>query len=272
MDLNKQTNTHTYFLTFLPWHHRSTSLGTQAHEANDFLAITVDDILNWTPQQLRQQCFQFGLVSEALDGDVATLRTVFLKHWRAAIAAATGAATQGTKVDGAGTASANESLPRSPGGQFVTPLASSQAAGASNAPSVPFQDGVFSRLERDVDPVPWALDPENFATVNAMDSLPEGMFLTPRWDPYASVRGASPAAETEDVGAGHIRRPRSTPLGPPRAHNLFGKRPRGTPRRMDTLHGGRDGKASPESEHGTADAMQAETTSEGGYRVRAPKR
>ena len=58
----------------------STSLGTQVHEANDFLAITTDDILNWTPQQLCQQCFQFGLVSEAPEGGVATLRTLFLKH------------------------------------------------------------------------------------------------------------------------------------------------------------------------------------------------
>ena len=250
----------------------SPSLGTPAHEANDFLAITADDILNWTPQRLRRQCFQFGLVSEAPEGDVATLRTVFLKHWRAAVAAATGAATQETEADGAGAASASESLPRSPGGQFVTPPASPQATGAPSAPSVPFQDGVFSRPERDTDPVPWALDPENFATVDAMDSLAEGMFLTPGRDPYASARGASPDEATDDGGAGYVPRPRSTPLGPSMARNLFGTRPRGTPRRPDTLHGGRDGKASPESDHGTADAMEAETASEGGDRARALKR
>ena len=99
----------------------STSLGTQAREVDDFLTITRDDILNWTPQRLRRQCFQFGLVNEAPEGDVTTLRAVFLKHWTAAVSAASAAATQETEGDGAGAGTASEGLPRSLGRQWVTP-------------------------------------------------------------------------------------------------------------------------------------------------------
>ena len=104
----------------------STSLGTQAHDVHDYLTITQEDILNWTPQRLRRQCFQFGLVSEAPEGDVATLRTVFLRHWRAAFTAAYEAATQEPTGDGAAGGNASEDLPRAQGGQCVTPPASTQ--------------------------------------------------------------------------------------------------------------------------------------------------
>ena len=182
----------------------STSLGTQAHDAEDILAITEEDILNWSPRRLRRQCFQFGLISEAPEGDVETLRTVFLKHWRAAVAAAYAADTQDTESDGTGDDSVSEGLTRSPGGRFVTPPASPRAPGVLSAPSVPFQEGAYQRPERDVDPVPWDLDTEAFAAVDAMDSLVEGMFLTPGRDPYASARDTSPAAAMAGNGDDHV--------------------------------------------------------------------
>ena len=253
----------------------STSLGTKAQDANAFRAITADDILNWTHRRLRRQCLQFGLVGETPEGDVATLRTVFLRHWRAAVAAATGAATQETEADGAGAASPSESLPRSPGGQFVTPPASPQAAGASSAPSVPFQDGSFPRPERDVDPVPWDLDPDDFAAIDALDSPAEGMLLMPGRDPYASAREASPEAAMDSADDARVPRPRSTPLDASMACNLLGGQPCGTPRRPGKQHGGRDGKASPASDNNSVAAMDAETASDGGvpwHRVGASKR
>ena len=110
------THTHTHILAMAP-SGGSTSLGTQARKVDDFLTITRDDILNWTPQRLRRQCFQFGLVNEAPEGDVTTLRAVFLKHWTAAVSAASAAATQETEGDGAGASAASEGLPHSLRGQ-----------------------------------------------------------------------------------------------------------------------------------------------------------
>ena len=90
----------------------SPSLGPHAYEVHEFLTITQEDILNWSPQRLRRQCFQFGLIGEAPEGDVATLRTVFLQNWRAAITAAYAAATQATADNGTGAGSASEEVPR----------------------------------------------------------------------------------------------------------------------------------------------------------------
>ena len=118
------THTHTHTILAMAPSGGSTSLGTQAHEVDDFLTITRDDILNWTPQRLCRQCFQFGLVNEAPEGDVTTLRAVFLKHWRAAISAASTDATQETEGDGVGAGAASEGLPHSLCGQRVTPPAS----------------------------------------------------------------------------------------------------------------------------------------------------
>ena len=186
----------------------STSLGTQAREVDDFLTITRDDILNWTPQRLRRQCFQFGLVNEAPEGDVTTLRAVFLKHWRAAVSAASADATQETEGDGAGAGAASvgaasEGLPHSLGGQRVTPPASPPDYGV---PSVPLQDGAFQRPERDLAPVPWDLDTEDCAVVDALDSRAEGLLLTPGRDPYASGRGETPDAATHVAGDASDRR------------------------------------------------------------------
>ena len=60
-------------------------------------------------------------VIEAPEGHVATLRTLFLKHWRVAMTAAYAATVQEMKGDGVGIGSASEGLPHSPGGRFVTP-------------------------------------------------------------------------------------------------------------------------------------------------------
>ena len=92
---HEHTHTHTHILAMAP-SGGSTSLGPQAHETEDLLAITGDDILNWTPHRLRRQCFQFGLVGDAPEGDLSTLREVFLEHWRTAVAASQAAAPQGT--------------------------------------------------------------------------------------------------------------------------------------------------------------------------------
>ena len=78
-------------------------------------------------------------------------------------------------------------MPCSLGARFVTPLASPQAARTSSTPSIPFQEGAFLRPEREVDPVPWALDTKNFAEVDSHDSLAEGLVLTPGYNPYAST-------------------------------------------------------------------------------------
>ena len=185
----------------------STSLGTHAHEPEDLLAITEDDILTWTPHRLRRQCFQFGLVGDAPEGDLSTLREVFLEHWRTAVAASQAAAPQGTPQATDGVDSASGSLPRSPGGRFVTPPTSPRRPSGPSEPSVPFQNGAAARPDRDANPVPWALeheDPEDFAAVDACDSLEEGMWLTPGRDPYAFAKGESPDANTvgpgEDLG------------------------------------------------------------------------
>ena len=99
----------------------STSLGTQVYKVQAFLTLTEEDILNWSPQRLRRQCFQFGLIGEAPEGDVATLRSVFPQHWRAAITAAYVTALQDTESDDTGADSASEDLPRVQGGQGGTP-------------------------------------------------------------------------------------------------------------------------------------------------------
>ena len=136
--ISTTTTTHTHTILAMAPSGGSTSLGTQAHEAEDILAITEHDILNWSAHRLRRQCFQFGLISEAPEGDVDTLRRVFLEHWRAAIAAAYAADTQETERAGAGDDSASDGLTRSLGGRFVTPTASPRAPGVLSAPSVPF--------------------------------------------------------------------------------------------------------------------------------------
>ena len=254
----------------------SPSLGPHAYEVHDFLTITQEDILNWSPQRLRRQCFQFGLIGEAPEGDVATLRTVFLQHWRAAITAAYAAATQETAGDGTGAGSASEDLPRAQGGQGVTPPASPQGPGGPSAPSVPFQDGALSRPERDTTPVPW--DPESFAAVDELDSRAEGLVLTPGGDPYAPSDGGSPKTpddKLQGVGGDADGRPRGTPLGPSMARNLFGARPHAPSTDAGELHGDAPAFAAAERDDEEPDGMDFETASDGGgpwLRARAPKR
>ena len=243
----------------------STFLGTPAHNVHEYLTITQEDILNWTPQRLRRQCFQFGLVSEAPEGDVATLRTVFLRHWRAAFTTAYEAATLETMGDGAAGGNASEDLPRAQGGQCVTPPASTQGPGVPSAPSVPFQDGAFTRPERDATPVPW--DPESFAAVDALDSAAEGLVLTPGHDPYASPAGGSPKtphAPAKGAGENDDRRPCGIPSGPSLAGNIFDNRPHGTTRTTDAL-GGEKSHPTPEGRAAAApDGMDIETASDDG--------
>ena len=252
----------------------STSLGTQAHNVDEFLTITQEEILNWTPQRLRRQCFQFGLVSEAPEGDVTTLRAVFLEHWRAAVSAA----TQATKSGGAGAHCASECPPRSLGRQSVSRPASPLDAGVPCAPSVPFLDGVCARPERDLTPVPWDLDPEDFAAVDALDSRAEGLVLTPGRDPYASCRGETPEtpdAATPGAGDDCVHRPRTTPSGPSMACYLSGGISRGTPRGAGALHGDEDDYAPSGCDNEAMDDMDSEIVSDGGgpwQRARGPKR
>ena len=254
----------------------SPSLGPQAYEVHKFLTITQEDILNWSPQRLRRQCFQFGLIGEAPEGDVATLRTVFLQHWRAAISAAYAAATQATEGDGTGAGSASEDLPRAQGGQDVTPPASPQGPGVPSAPSVPFQDGAFSRPERDSTAVPW--DPESFLTVDELDSRAEGLVLTPGRDPYAPPDGGSPKTpddQSQGVGEDDDRRPRGTPSGPSMARNIFGARPRATPEGSSARHGDETDAAPAGRDNEVSDWMDIETANDGGgpwLCARAPKR
>ena len=255
----------------------SSSLGTQAHDVRDYLTITQEDILNWTPQRLRRQCFQFGLVSEAPEGDVATLRTVFIRHWRAAFTTAYEAATLETS-DGAAGGNASEDLPRAQGGQCVTPPASTQGPGVPSAPSVPFQDGAFTRPERDATPVPWDLDPESFVAMDALDSTAEGLVLTPGHDPYASPDGGSPKtpnAPEKGAGENDDRRPRGTPLGPSMARNIFGGRQGGPLRNTGALHGEKSHPAPEGREAAAPDGMDIETASDDGgpwLRARLRKR
>ena len=254
----------------------SPSLGPHAYEVHEFLTITQEDILNWSPQRLRRQCFQFGLIGEAPEGDVATLRTVFLQHWRAAITAAYAAATQETEGDGTGAGSASEDLPRAQGGQGVPPPASPQGPGVPSAPSVPFQEGAFSRPERDTTAVPW--DPESFAAVDDLDSRAEGLVLTPGRDPYAPSEGGSPKTPdetTHGVGEDAGRRPRGTPLGPSMARNIFGGGTRGTPRDASALHSGETAFAQAGRANEAETAMDIETASDDGgpwLRARVRKR
>ena len=254
----------------------SPSLGPHAYEVHEFLTITQEDILNWSPQRLRRQCFQFGLIGEAPEGDVATLRTVFLQHWRAAISAAYAAATQATEGDGTGAGSASEDLPRAQGGQNVTPPASPQGPGVPGEPSVPFQDGAFSRPERDSTAVPW--DPKSFVAVDELDSRAEGLVLTPGRDPYAPSAGGSPKTPNEKsqgVGDADDRPPRGMPLGPSMARNIFGARPRATPAGSGALHADATDAAPMGRDNEASDGMDFETASDGGgpwSRVRASKR
>ena len=276
---NKQTNTHTtthtHNLAMAP-SGGSPSLGPHAYEVHEFLMITQEDILNWSPQRLRRQCFQFGLIGEAPEGDVATLRTVFLQHWRAAISAAYTAATQATEGDGTGAGSASEDLPRALGGQDVTPPASPQGPGVPGEPSVPFQDGAFSRPERDSTAVPW--DPESFVAVDELDSRVEGLVLTPGRDPYAPPEGGSPKTPDENphgVDEDADRRPRGTPLGPSMARNIFGGRSSAPSKDAGALHDDATDFAPMGRKNEASDGMDFETASDGGgpwSLVHAPKR
>ena len=209
---------------------------------------------------------------------MATLRTVFLRHWRAAFTAAYEAATQEPTGDGAAGGNASEDLPRAQGGQCVTPPASTQGPGVPSAPSVPFQDGAFTRPERDSTPVPWDLDPESFAAVDALDSMAEGLVLTPGHDPYASPDGGSPktpVASANGAGENDDRQPRGRPSGPSMARKIFGGRQRGTPRTTSAMSGEETHREPEGRDTAVPDGMDIETASDDGgpwLRARVRKR
>ena len=111
--------------------------------------------------------------------------------------------------------------------------------------------------------------------MDARDSLAEGLVLTPGRDPYASARGESPATATANGRANDVPPPRSTPMRPSMARNIFGGPPRGTPRRPDLQNDRPDDEIHVANDADDVDEMDAETANDGGgpwLRVRAPKR
>ena len=98
-------------------------------------------------------------------------------------------------------------------------IASLQKGGqTSGVPNVPFAEWACGRPHQDVNPLPFALEPEELAMVDAMDSLTEGMFLTPGHEPYTHGSRLPSAKDLSsynvNIGDGNDLQQCRTPLGP----------------------------------------------------------
>ena len=119
----------------------------------------------------------------------------------------------------------------------------------------------------DLTPVPWDLDPEEFAMVDVLDLWVEGLLLTPGRDPYVSCRGETP--ETPDVAIPSVGndtncRLHKMPSGPFMAFNLSSHRSCGTPCGTGALHGNEDDYMPSVHDNETMDDMDSKTISDGG--------
>ena len=132
-----------------------------------------------------------------------------------------------------GSLSSGSGLLRTPGGRFLTPPALLQTGGPPNRePTIPFAKGASGCPNRDVNPLPFGLDPEDPAVVDALDSLAEGMVLTPGHDPYTQGYRSSSGADLSSYGDtddGDDQRQGRTPLVPSMARNIFGEEGRRFP-------------------------------------------
>ena len=177
---------------------------------DEFLRLTEADVHAWSDTKVIQACFEYGLVAEGDDSGEQTLRERLVELQRSLTAQAPPTQQAGPSSQGGvgqagpnahydasdGSLSSDSGLIRTPGGRFVTPPASPRRVRpTSGEPTVPFAEGAFGRPLRDVNPVPFALDPEDPAVVDTMDSLAEGMVLTPGHDPYAQDARSSSGAD-----------------------------------------------------------------------------
>ena len=132
-----------------------------------------------------------------------------------------------------GSLSSDNGLLRTPGGRFVTPPTLPRTGGPPNRePTIPFAKGASGHPNRDVNPIPFGLDPEDLAVVDALDSLAEGMVLTPGHDPYAHGYRSSSGADLSsygDMDDGDDQQQGRTPLVPSMARNIFGEEGRRFP-------------------------------------------
>ena len=208
---------------------------------DEFLRLTEAEVLAWSDTKVSQACFEYGLVAEGDDSGGQTLRERLVEllqslagklppSQHAVLSSPMGVGQAGTTAHfdaNDGSLSSESGLLRTPGGRFVTPPASPRRGGhTSGAPIVPFAEGECRRPHRDVNPLPFALDPEEPAVVDAMDSLAEGMVLTPGHDPYAHG-SRSPSAEDlssydADMDDGDELQQSRTPLGPSKERHVFG--------------------------------------------------
>ena len=236
------THTHTTILVMAP------SGGLPS--LDEFLQLPAADVQAWSDTKVIQACFEYGLVAEGDDSGrqplwerlVELLQSLADKppHPEPAGPSSQGGVGQAdtNAHSGAtnGSLSSASGLLHTPGGRFVTPPASLWRGGPTSAePFVPFVEGAFGRPHRDANPVPFALDPEDPAVVDAMDSLAEGMVLTPGHVPYAhgfrSSSGVdlSSYADDTDDGADHPQgRP---PRAPSMARHIVGAEGRRFPPR-----------------------------------------
>ena len=222
---------------------------------DEFLQLTEADVYAWSDTKVIQACFEYGLVAEGDDSEGQTLRERLVELLRsltdkpppsqqAGPSSQVGVGQAGTTAyyDATdGSLSSDSGLLRTPGGRFVTPTASLRTGGPPNGePPLPFAKGPAGRPQRDVNPLPFGLDPEDPAVVDAMDSLAEGMVLTPGHDPYAHGSRSSSGADLSsyaDTDDGDDQQQGRTPLGPSMARNIFGEEgrrfpPRRTGRRL----------------------------------------
>ena len=208
---------------------------------DEFLRLTEAEVLAWSDTKVSQACFEYGLVAEGDDSGGQTLRERLVEllqslagklppSQHAVLSSPMGVGQAGTTAHfdaNDGSLSSKSGLLHTPGGRFVTPPASPRRGGhTSGAPIVPFAEGECRPPHRDVNPLPFALDPEEPAVVDAMDSLAEGMVLTPGHDPYAHG-SRSPSAEDlssydADMDDGDELQQSRTPLGPSKERHVFG--------------------------------------------------
>ena len=178
-------------------------------DLDDFANVCEDELAQWSKTQVLRACFAFDLVAEGAEGDVEKLRDRLLQRLRCSKGEFPGTVPEERKRGGmSGQPSGEHSSPLPYVGHvsghrvLAPPGATQHSAPEASDASVPFGAGVFDRppagisrseglnLSSLLEKVANALREDDFAALDARDTLAEGDWRTPSPGAQRSVEGS----------------------------------------------------------------------------------